>query len=51
MGIVCVDGQQDLSAHLPADSHQDWETKGSEQILKEVGVRKQAVPNRYKKFT
>lgn len=51
MRTVCVDDQQDLSAHLPAASHQDWETKDSEQTLMEVGIRKWAVPNRYKKFT
>lgn len=51
MRRVCVDGLQDPSMHLPAASHEDWETKGNEQILMEVemGMKKLTVPNRYKK--
>lgn len=45
--MVCVDGWQDPSTHLPAASLQDWETKGNEQILMEVemGMEKLTVPN------
>lgn len=49
MRMVCADGQQDLSTHLPAASHKDWETQGSEQTLKELGMEKLTAPNRYKK--
>lgn len=51
MRTAYVDGLQDASTHLPAVSHQDWETKGNEQILMEVemGMEKLTVPNGYKK--